>query len=122
MTTSTLTPTRPRDVQIATLGTNTTVFRSRTWDRLKFEVEYALEKGTTANSYLIQGDRTALIDPPGESFTNLFLEELAKQFDLTQLDYLILGHVNANRMTTLKVLLEKCPQVTLICSKPAANA
>ncbi|MEA5537251.1 diflavin flavoprotein [Crocosphaera sp. XPORK-15E] len=121
---TTLTPinTRPRDVQIAPLGTQTTVFRSRTWDRLKFEVEYALEKGTTANSYLIQADKTALIDPPGESFTNLFLEELAKQFDLTQLDYVILGHVNPNRMATLKVLVEKYPQLTLICSKPAANA
>jgi flavorubredoxin len=37
--------------------------RSRTWDRLKFEVEYSLQRGTTANSYLIQADKTALIDP-----------------------------------------------------------
>ncbi|GBF82905.1 diflavin flavoprotein [Aphanothece sacrum] len=124
MSTPTLNPinTRPRDVQIATLATNTTIFRSRTWDRLKFEVEYALEKGTTANSYLIKADKTALIDPPGESFTNIFIEELQQHLDLSQLDYLILGHVNPNRIATLKVILEKCPQVTLICSKPAANA
>lgn len=111
----------PRDVQIASLGTNTTVFRSRTWERLKFEVEYALQKGTTANSYLIQANQTALIDPPGESFTRIFLEELEQQFDLSKLDYLILGHVNPNRLATLKVLLQKCPQVNLICTKTAAN-
>lgn len=124
MSTSTLSPmtTHPRDVQIASLGTDTTVFRSRTWDRLKFEVEYALEKGTTANAYLIQGDKTALIDPPGQSFTAIFLEKLEQSLDLGQLDYLILGHVNPNRMATLKVLLEKCPQVTLICSKTASLA
>jgi len=33
--------TRPRDVQVGELATNTWIFRSRTWDRLKFEVEYA---------------------------------------------------------------------------------
>lgn len=116
-----LTATRPRDLQISPLGENTTVFRSRTWDRLKFEIEYALEKGTTANSYLIQGDKTALIDPPGESFTDLFLEQLQQFCDITTIDYLILGHVNPNRMATLKPLIEKIPQIQIICSKPAAN-
>jgi flavorubredoxin/flavin reductase (DIM6/NTAB) family NADH-FMN oxidoreductase RutF len=110
-----------RDVQVAELGTNTTIFRSRTWDRLKFEVEYALGKGTTANSYLIKADKTALIDPPGESFSQIFLEQLHKSLDFSQLDYLILNHVNANRMATLKLLLAEAPQVKIICSRPAAN-
>jgi flavorubredoxin len=56
--------TKQRDVQVLPIGAETTVLRSRTWDRLKFEIEYALQRGTTANSYLIQADKTALIDPP----------------------------------------------------------
>jgi len=48
---------KPRDVQVALIGTDTTVLRSH-WERLKFEVEYSA--GTTANSYLIQADKTAL--------------------------------------------------------------
>jgi hypothetical protein len=32
-----MTPTKPRDVQIAEIAPNTTVLRSRTWERLKFE-------------------------------------------------------------------------------------
>lgn len=56
---------RPRDVQVAEIGQHTLVLRSRTWDRLKFEVEYGRRRGTTANSYLIRADRTVLIDPPG---------------------------------------------------------
>lgn len=121
MTTSALIPTRPRDVQIAEIGGNTLVLRSRTWERLKFEIEYSRQKGTTANSYLIQGVKIALIDPPGESFTDIFLAELAKNIDLSRLDYIILGHINSNRMTTLKVLLEKVPQIKIICSRPGAN-
>ena len=112
--------TRPRDVQVAAIGEGTTVLRSRTWDRLKFEVEYGRQKGTTANAYLIQADKTALLDPPGESFTDIFLAALQQHLDLSQLDYVLVGHVNPNRITTLKKLLALAPQATIICSKPAA--
>jgi hypothetical protein len=42
---------RPRDVQILPIATNTKVMRSRSKSRLRFEIEYALERGTTSNSY-----------------------------------------------------------------------
>lgn len=112
----------PRDVQVAEVADQTKVLRSRTWDRLKFEVEYARQKGTTANSYLIQADRVALIDPPGESFTEIYLLELCMHVSLGQLDDIILNHVNPNRMVTIKALVDVAPQVRLVCSKPAANA
>ncbi|MGB3204425.1 MAG: flavin oxidoreductase, partial [Crinalium sp.] len=111
-----------RDVQVLPIATNTTVLRSRTWDRLKFEIEYALKRGTTANSFIIQADKTALIDPPGESFTEIFMQALKQRFDLKKLDYVILGHVNPNRSVTLKALLELAPQITFVCSNPGAIA
>lgn len=117
-----MTPSKPRDVQVLPIGTNTRVLRSRTWDRLKFEIEYALQRGTTANSYLIEADKTALFDPPGESFTEIFLAALQQRCNLKQLDYLILGHVNPNRVVTLKALLEIAPQITFVCSNPGAIA
>lgn len=117
-----MTEVKLRDVQVTAIGADTTILRSRTWDRLKFEVEYSLQKGTTANSYLIQADKTALFDPPGESFTDIYLRELQQRLNLQQLDYLILGHVNPNRCITLKALLELAPQVTFVCSKPGAIA
>jgi flavorubredoxin/flavin reductase (DIM6/NTAB) family NADH-FMN oxidoreductase RutF len=114
--------TKQRDVQVFPIGADTTVMRSRTWDRLKFEIEYALQRGTTANSYLIQSDKIALFDPPGESFTEIFLAALRQRLDPTLLDYVILGHVNPNRGVTLKALLELAPQITIVCSNPAAIA
>ncbi|MBE9007639.1 diflavin flavoprotein [Fortiea sp. LEGE XX443] len=119
---ATITPNRSRDVQVAEIAENTLILRSRTWERLKFEVEYSRQKGTTANSYLIQADQKALIDPPGESFTEIYLQELRQHLDLATLDYIILNHVNPNRRATLKVLLSQAPQATIICSRPAANA
>jgi flavorubredoxin/flavin reductase (DIM6/NTAB) family NADH-FMN oxidoreductase RutF len=109
-------------VQIADIGLHTTVLRSRTWERLKFEVEYSLCQGTTANAYLIRGNRTALIDPPGESFTQIYLDALAAHLGDVPLDYIVLSHVNPNRMATLAALVERHPLVTLVCSRPAAQA
>lgn len=117
-----MTSNQPRDVQALPIATDTTVLRSRSWTRLKFEVEYALQRGTTANSYLIHGDAVALIDPPGETFTEIYLQELQKRLKLERLDYLILGHVNPNRAVTLKALRELAPQITFVCSNPGAIA
>ncbi|MBW4476982.1 MAG: diflavin flavoprotein [Tolypothrix brevis GSE-NOS-MK-07-07A] len=111
---------KPRDVQVLPIGTDTTVMRSRSWTRLRFEIEYALAKGTTANSYLIQGDKTALIDPPGETFTEIYLQALQQRFNIKDIDYVILGHINPNRAATIKALLELAPQITFVCSNPGA--
>jgi flavorubredoxin/flavin reductase (DIM6/NTAB) family NADH-FMN oxidoreductase RutF len=115
-----MTNAKPRDVQVFPIAFETTAIRSRSWTRLKFEIEYGLQRGTTANSYLIQGDRLALLDPPGETFSELFLQTLQQRFDLSQIHYLILGHVNPNRIATLKLLLEKIPQAKIILSNPAS--
>lgn len=111
---------KPRDVQVLPIGIDTTVVRSRSWNRLRFEIEYALGRGTTANSYLIRADKLALIDPPGETFTQIYLAALHQRLDLELLDYVILGHINPNRAVTLKALLEVAPQITFVCSNPGA--
>jgi flavorubredoxin/flavin reductase (DIM6/NTAB) family NADH-FMN oxidoreductase RutF len=116
------TPAKQRDVQYTVIAQDTKILRSRTWDRLKFEVEYSLQKGTTANSFLIESNQIALIDPPGESFTENYLAALKQRLDISKLDYVILGHFNANRGETLKTLLELAPQITFVCSNPAAMA
>lgn len=111
---------KPRDVQVYPIATDTRILRSRSWSRLRFEIEYALAKGTTANSYLIESEKTAIIDPPGETFTEIYLKALQQRFHLEELDYVILGHVNPNRAATLKALLKIAPQITFVCSNPGA--
>jgi flavorubredoxin/flavin reductase (DIM6/NTAB) family NADH-FMN oxidoreductase RutF len=111
---------KPRDVQVLPIATNTKILRSRSWSRLRFEIEYALERGTTSNCYLIEGDKTAIIDPPGETFTEIYLEALQQTINVRRLDYVILGHFNPNRVATYKALLELAPQLTFVCSLPGA--
>lgn len=111
-----------KDVQVGSIGLNTRVFRSRTWDRLKFEVEYGLSRGTTANSFIIEGNKIALIDPPGESFSDIFLSALDQRIPLISIDYVILGHVNPNRCATINKLLKKAPNITFITSNTGAKS
>jgi flavorubredoxin/flavin reductase (DIM6/NTAB) family NADH-FMN oxidoreductase RutF len=113
---------QPRDLQPYPIAPGTTALRSRTWDRLKFEIEYGLARGTTANSFVIKGDKKALIDPPGSSFTDVFIAGLDSRFNVNLIEYVILGHINPNRGETLKKLLEVAPQITFVCSNPAAIA
>jgi flavorubredoxin/flavin reductase (DIM6/NTAB) family NADH-FMN oxidoreductase RutF len=117
----TATAARPRDVQVGEIAAKTTVFRSRTWDRLKFEAEYSRGMGTTVNTYLIQAREVALIDPPGESFTDLFIDGFQQHEYYQQVEYIILSHVNANRIATLKALMPLTYRAKIVCSKPAAN-
>ena len=116
------TNTKPRDVQVIYIADETYALRSRSWNRLRFEIEYALEKGTTANSFLIQGNLQALIDPPGGTFTEIYLDELRKRVNILDISYVILGHVNQNRIETLKALLEINSRLTFVCTNPAAIA
>ena len=111
---------KKRDVQAYPVAAGTTVLRSRTWDRLKFEIEYGLQRGTTANSYVIQGSKKAVIDLPGESFTEPFLEAFQARFNPLKVDYIIMSHINPNRFVTLKAFLEIAPQATIVISNPGA--
>ncbi|MEM9272532.1 MAG: diflavin flavoprotein [Cyanobacteria bacterium P01_F01_bin.143] len=113
---------RAKDVQVFPVTLDTRVFRSRSWTRLKFEIEYSRQKGTTANSYLIESDRIVLLDIPGESFSDIFINALQKRIDLDSIDYLILGHINPNRAITLKKLLHLAPNLKIVCSNPGAIA
>ncbi|ELS30850.1 MULTISPECIES: diflavin flavoprotein [Pseudanabaena] len=117
-----MTKTKPRDVQAIYIAAETFALRSRSWNRLRFEIEYALEKGTTANSFLIQGALSALIDPPGGTFTEIYLNELRKRINILDISYVILGHVNQNRIETLKELLEINSRITFICTNAGAIA
>ncbi len=111
-----MTNVRPRDVQVLPIAESTLVLRSRSWNRLRFEIEYALEKGTTANSYVIQAEDITVIDPPGGTFREIYLTALQERIDLRQIKYVICQHVNPNRAETLHALLQLAPQVTFVAS------
>ena len=72
-------------------------------ERLRFEVEYGLERGTSTNSFFIPGPEEAtLIHPPGESFREPFLEALKRHCPPDHPVAVVVGHVNPNRVGLLR--------------------
>jgi len=91
-----LTPGKEYKLQTMTVkdvAKDTTTIRSLDWDRDRFDIEFALERGTTYNSYIIKGaEKTALVDTSHEKFSGLFMDALNKEVDYANLDYLIVSH------------------------------
>ena len=97
--------------------------------RLRFEIEYGLERGTTANSFLLEAGVNAdgktmppvLVHPPGASFAEPFLEQLAQLVPADAALKVVVGHVNPNRVTLLRQLAARWPQLMLVASNAAAR-
>ncbi len=93
--------------------------------RLRFEVEYGLERGTTANSFLFQQDGSGgapvLVHPPGASFAAPFLEQLGLLVPADAPLKVVVGHVNPNRVALLKQLATGWPETVLVASNPGAQ-
>ena len=106
-------------IQTADLGFDTTAIRSLDWDRDRFDIEFGLQNGTTYNSYLIRGDRTALVDTSHAKFRQLYLDALQGLIDPKEIDYLIISHTEPDHSGLVKDFLELAPQATVVAAKMA---
>ena len=112
--------TQPRlSIQTADLGNDTTAIRSLDWDRDRFDIEFGLQNGTTYNSYLIRGDKTALVDTSHAKFRQLYLDALQGLIDPTEIDYLIISHTEPDHSGLVKDFLGLAPQATVVAAKMA---
>ena len=99
--------------------------------RLRFEVEYGLERGTTANSFLflpgsgedeqIGSAAALLVHPPGASFAEPYLEQLAALVPSSTELQVVVSHVNPNRIALLHELARRWDKLRLIASNPGAK-
>ncbi|MBD2186256.1 flavin reductase [Planktothrix sp. FACHB-1355] len=106
-------------IQTREIAAETTAIRSLDWDRDRFDIEFGLQNGTTYNSFLIRGDRIALVDTSHEKFRQLYLDTLKGLIDPAQIDYLIISHTEPDHSGLVKDMLQLAPQVTVVGSKVA---
>jgi flavorubredoxin len=79
-------------LQCDPIGPDTTTIRSLDWDRSRFDIEFGLRNGTTYNSFLVRGERTALIDTSHLKFEGSWLPLLQGLIDPKAIDHLIVSH------------------------------
>ena len=85
--------------------------------RLKlFEGVYDVPAGVSYNSYLINDDKTVLMDTVDKAVSGQFLENLAHALDGRKLDYIVVQHMEPDHSATLDEVLLRYPEATLVCS------
>ena len=106
-------------LQTAEIAPETIAIRCLDWDRDRFDIEFGLQNGTTYNSFVIQGEKLALVDTSHAKFRQLYLNLLTGLIDPWQLDYLIISHTEPDHSGLVKDILALAPQVTVVGAKVA---
>ncbi len=101
------------------IAANTTAMRCLDWDRDRFDIEFALQNGTTYNSFLIRGEKVALVDTSHEKFRQLYFDALTGLIDPTEIDYLIISHTEPDHSGLVADFLRMAPQATVVGAKVA---
>jgi flavorubredoxin/flavin reductase (DIM6/NTAB) family NADH-FMN oxidoreductase RutF len=106
-------------IQVEEIAENTTVIRSLDWDRDRFDIEFALENGTTYNSFLIRGEKIALVDTSHAKFKQLYFDTLLGLVDPIDIDYLVISHTEPDHSGLVKDLLHLNPNIVIVGAKVA---
>jgi flavorubredoxin/flavin reductase (DIM6/NTAB) family NADH-FMN oxidoreductase RutF len=106
-------------LQCEVIGADTTTIRSLDWDRSRFDIEFGLRNGTTYNSFLVRGERTALIDSSHLKFESTWLPLLQEQINPKAIDHLIVSHTEPDHSGLIGHLIDLNPEIEIVASKVA---
>ncbi|BAZ45754.1 flavin reductase-like, FMN-binding protein [Chondrocystis sp. NIES-4102] len=112
-------PTGRLTIQNVEIAADTRAIRCLDWDRDRFDIEFGLQNGTTYNSFIIKGEKLALVDTSHAKFRQTYLQLVTGLIDPTQLDYLIISHTEPDHSGLVKDILALAPQVTVVGAKVA---
>ncbi len=88
------------------------------WELRQFHgYEYSTHKGSSYNSYLIQEEKTVLIDTVFQPFSKEFIDNLAKEIDLKSIDYIIMNHAEPDHSGAISELLRLVPGTPVYCTE-----
>ena len=86
-----------------------------------FENQYKVPLGVSYNSYLIKGDKTAVVDTTDDQTGTEWLANLQKALDGARPDYLIVEHLEPDHSSLISTFAEIYPEATLVMSATAAR-
>ncbi|MDA8417468.1 MAG: anaerobic nitric oxide reductase flavorubredoxin [Desulfobacteraceae bacterium] len=87
------------------------------WELRKFHgEEYSTHHGSSYNSYLIRDEKTVLIDTVWGKFSNEFVENLQKEVNLDQIDFIIINHAESDHSGSLPELMRHIPDTPIYCT------
>lgn len=93
------------------------------WELQKFHGDdYTVRHGSSQNAYLIREGKNVLIDTVWAPHKFEFLENLQKEIDIRDIDYIIANHGEVDHSGGLEAILGVCPDIPVYCTENAKKS
>ena len=84
--------------------------------------DYSILNGSSQNAYLIEEEKTVLIDTVWTPHRFDFVENLKKEIDLHKIDFIIANHGECDHSGSLTALMEEIPDTPIYCTALAVKS
>ena len=93
------------------------------WELEKFHGdEYSIHNGSSQNAYLIEEEKTVLVDTVWTPHRDEFLNNLKSETDIKKIDFIIMQHGEADHSGSLPRLMEEIPGTPIYCTAQAVKS
>lgn len=93
------------------------------WELRKFHgEELSTHRGSSYNSYLIEEEKTVLVDTVWLPFAEEFVSNLASEVDLKKIDAIVVNHGEVDHSGSLPALMKHIPDVPIYCTANAVKS
>lgn len=79
-----------------------------------FEGLWSLRRGVTYNSYLVLGEKVALIDTVEETFGSRLFRNIRTEIGDRKVDYLIVNHMEPDHSSSIAALRQRYPDLRIV--------
>lgn len=83
---------------------------------------YRTERGSSYNAYLVQDEKTAVIDSVKAPYAADLLRHIRAFTELDKIDYVVCNHAEPDHSGSLPVLMQQCPNATLLADARCVKA
>ena len=78
------------------------------WELNEFHgSDYSINNGSSQNAYLIEEEKTVLIDTVWKPHSSEFIDNLEAEIDLNKIDFIVCNHGEVDHSGSLPALMEK---------------
>jgi flavorubredoxin len=84
--------------------------------------ELSTHRGTTYNAYLIQDEKTVLVDTVWEPFSDKLIENIRQLVDPSKIDIVVANHAEVDHSGGLPAVMRHAPEATVVVSRRGAES
>ena len=93
------------------------------WELQEFHgSDYSINNGSSQNAYLIEEEKTVLIDTVWKPHSSEFIDNLESEIDLNTIDFIVCNHGEVDHSGSLPALMEKIPNTPIYCTENAVKS